>query len=182
MDARDDRDNRTWVVFELSYAGETAASEGALEGHLRGHFENPDIEIFIPYLSYCYDGRKSLFRVMEGYCFVSSGMDERLYTYAAQESPFLKQALSSGSGGSLVLLTVPERNVQELRDKLDMMVAVDIEDGMEVTVKRGACKGLEGTVVSLNKDSAQVLITMRTLRTIRTIPRFALSPKGEDNG
>ena len=174
----DDRDERPWVVFELTYAGEGLAAEGLLEEHLRNYFSK-DTQIFVPYLTYTYGGQTSVFNAMEGYCFVESGVEEdTLYIRAASESPFLKKVFSSGGYRSYpALLTVPDSNVQELQKRLDDMIAVEIEDGMEVEVRKGISQGLAGTVLSLSEDTAHVLITLRTLRTIRAFPRFALLPK-----
>lgn len=179
--AKDERDNLTWVVFELTRAGEKLAQEGLLESFLRKTLKTPDHEIFVPYLSYRYDGRVSLFNVMEGYAFVASGLDERLYFKATVDSPYLKSVLSYRSLGSgVVLQTVPDIKIRELRDNLAKMVAVEIREGMRVEITRGTCLGLVGVVQSLTDEDAFVLIQMRTLRTIRTIPRFALFPLGDE--
>lgn len=179
--AKDERDDITWVVFELTRAGERFAQEGLLEGYLRKILRAPDHEVFVPYLSYRYDGRISLFNVMEGYTFVASGLDERVYFRAIVDSPYLKSVLSHRSSGSgLVLQTVPDAKVRELRDSLAKMVAVEIQEGMKVEITRGICQGLSGVVQSLTPEDAFVLIALRTLRTIRTIPRFALFPVGDE--
>jgi transcription antitermination factor NusG len=140
----------------------------------------PGHEVFIPYLSYSYDGRGTVFNVMEGYAFVASGLDDRMYLDIVHSSPYLKGVLHSQGSGSLVLLTVPNSNVLDLKDRLSKMVAVEIQEGMEVEITRGICQGLSGKVVGLEEDVAHILISLRTLKTIRTIPRFALLPIGEN--
>jgi len=174
----DGRDDRSWVVLELSYKGERVAAEGQLHGVLVEALP-AETPIFIPYLSYTYEGKVNVFNVMEGYCFVASGLDERVYFNLVEASPYFNQVLHSHSGGNRfpVLLTVPETHVQDLQRKLADMVAVEITEGMRVEIRRGICRGLEGEVVALSAKNAQVLITLRTLRTIRTIPRYALLPK-----
>ena len=176
---RDDRDSLTWVVFELSSAGEAFASEGYLEEHLRQVISAPGHEVFVPYLSYAYDGRTALFNVMEGYAFAAAGLDERIYLNAVHQSPYLRGVLHYSGGNTIVLQTVPDSSVQELRDRLAEMVAVEIEEGMRVEITRGICQGLQGEVVGLTDGEAYVLVSLRTLRTIRTIPRFALLPVGD---
>jgi len=178
---RDDRDSQTWVVYELTSSGERAASEGLLEEHLKSILKTPSLEVFVPYLSYCYEERMALFNVMEGYAFAEYSLDDRLYLAVVHESPYLKGVLHSKSGGSLVLHTVPDQKVCELRDSLAEMVAVEIQIGMEVEITRGICQGLTGSVVGLEEDVAHVLITLRTLRSIRTLPRLALLPVGDDH-
>lgn len=181
MAERDNRDELTWVVFELTSAGERLAAEGHLEQYIREVLKcDAQHPIFVPYLSYQYGTRTSVFNVMEGYSFVASGLDDRVYLSAPYESPYLRSVLSSEIGRRTVLMTVPDSNVTELRDRLAQMVAVDIEEGMTVEIVRGNYQGLVGKVVALAEETAHVLIELRTLRTIRTIPRFALFPRGDD--
>jgi transcription antitermination factor NusG len=178
---KDNRDEVTWVVYELTSAGERMASEGQLEFYIQDALDlDLSHPVFVPYLSYRYGTRASVFNVMEGYCFVASGLDDRAYHSAVHNSPYLKSVLSSEMRGARVLMTVPNANVQELRDQLAQMIAVEIEEGMEVEIVRGQYQGLEGRVVALTDEMAHVLIEKRTLRTIRTIPRFALLPRGDD--
>jgi hypothetical protein len=175
---RDQRDELTWVVVELSSLGERTALAGELEPFLRDWF--PDQEIFLPYLNLVLDGRPIHFKVMEGYCFVSSGLSPEEYLYAARESPYLWQVLHS-KGRNLALHTVPDETVKELSHKLSLMVASDIGEGMRVRITRGACENLMGEVLSVDQEKgvAQVLIETRTLKTIRGIPCYALLPEGE---
>lgn len=182
MGERDKRDETTWVVFELTAAGERVASEGGLETYLRRVLSLGESHpVFIPYLSLTHGGRTTIFNVMEGYSFVAhSGLDERACLHAIQDSPYLRSVLHSKTGRSpAVLMTVPNSSVEDLKRQLSEMVAVEIEEGMEVEVVHGDYLGLTGTVLSLSADKAHVLIQMRTLRTIRTIPRFALLPRGD---
>ena len=173
---QDSRDIETWVVLELSAAGERLASKGTLEKYLRSLF--PDKSIFVPYLSYEFDGRSVLFNVMEGYCFVESGLDERYYISEARESPYLKRALYS-TGLNCTLNTVSREVVSQLSDQLSRMFAEDISVGMQVSVQRGVCSGLSGKVLSVNSSlgTAQVLVELRSLKTIRTLPCFTLLPQ-----
>lgn len=182
MAEKDDRDEITWAVFELTSAGERLASEGQLESYLRDTLELQEPHsVFVPYLMFVYGTRSTVFNVMEGYCFVAAGLDERRYFGAVYDSPYLKGVLSTDRGGGRVLMTVPDSSVEELRDRLCEMVAVEIEEGMPVEIVRGNYRGLIGRVVALTEDVAHVLIELRTLRTIRTIPRFALLPKEPTN-
>ena len=168
------------MVYELTSSGENVASQGGLEHHIKTLLRTPTLEVFVPYLSYTYENRTAVFNVMEGYCFVASGLDERAYLAIVHDSPYLKGVLNSRGGSSLALMTVPESSVQELKDRLAHMVAVEIQEGMRVRVSRGVCQGLDGKVVGLDGETAYVLINLRTLQTIRTIPRFALVPQGDE--
>ena len=58
MVERDNRDEITWVVYELTSAGERMAAEGQLEGYLRDVLDlDLDHPVFVPYLSYRYGTR-----------------------------------------------------------------------------------------------------------------------------
>lgn len=182
MGERDERDETTWIVFELKAAGERLAAEGGLESHLRRTLGLTDTHpIFVPYLSFTHGGRTTIFNSMEGYAFVAhSGVDDRTCFHSIVESPYLRSVLHSRPGkGPPVLMTVPNSSVETLRHKLREMISVDIEEGMEVDVISGEFVGLSGTVLSLSEEQAHVFIKMRTLRTIRTIPRFSLHPRGD---
>ena len=181
MADRDQRDEITWVVYELTHAGERLASDGELEGYLRRALKlDASHPVFVPYLTFQYGSRCSVFNVMEGYCFVASGLDDRAYVAVVSESPYLRNVLSTKGRGTITLMTVPHSSVIELQTRMGEMVAVEIEAGMVVEIVRGQYQGLEGQVVSLTAEMAHVLIELRTLRTIRTIPRFALLPRGDD--
>lgn len=181
MAEKDNRDEITWVVYELTASGERLASDGQLEAYLRETLSLPETHrVFVPYLTFQYGNRYTVFNVMEGYCFVAAGLDDRVYLTSVHDSQYLKSVLSSEMGGRTVLMTVPDSSVEELRDRLGQMVAVEIEEDMVVEIVRGQYRGLEGRVVSLTDEMAHVLIELRTLRTIRTIPRFALLPRGDD--
>lgn len=179
MAHRDERDNKTWVVYELTSAGETLAEEGQLERHLRSLFKDDCPEIFVPYLTYYCDGRLTLFNVIEGYCFVASRLDEREYFHVLLNNPYLRNVLHTpgGTRSGPVLHTVTEENVLDLRRQLSAML--DIREGMEVEVTRGTCKGLTGLVLGVNEEYVHLLLTLRTLKTIRTVPRYAVLPKGD---
>jgi len=174
----DARDGSTWVVLELSGAGERLAAQGLLERHLENVFKGR--RVFVPYLAFEYEERSILFNVMEGYSFVESGLDERFYISVAVDSPYIRNALHS-RGLNLTLSTVSDEVVQNLSDQLSRMFAEDVSIGMRVEVRRGLCKGLHGHVLSVNRElgTAQVLVELRSLKTIRTMPCFALIPKEE---
>jgi len=183
MGGRDGRDEKTWVVYELTSSGEVLAAKGDLEPHLEVLFrESPLDDIFVPYLSYKCDGRVVLYNVMEGYCFVSSGLEEFRYFKAVEDSPYLWKVLhtSGGRNGSPALTTVTDAAVRDLKGKLSDMLTLRV--GMQVHIRRGICKGLVGKVVGISGSQVHVLISLRTLNTIRTIHKFAILPVGDSDG
>ena len=177
----DARDETTWVVLELTSQGERMAEDATLEEILRDLLGAPtDHPIFIPYLSYLYAGVRSLFNVMEGYAFVGTGLDDHAYFHLLQ-SNYIKQVMSRPMGGHLrVLETIPDVAVRDLRQQLCELIAVEIQDSMEVQVTEGPYTGIFGSVVGIESDHALVLIEMRSLRAIKRLPRFLLRPRGDD--
>ena len=178
---KDERDQKTWAVFELTYQGEKAAAEGELEKYLKTTFGATSSQIFVPYRSYICDGRKTLFNVMEGYCFVEYFLDTRDYLSSVFGSPFLKSVLHSRTGYQQILHTVPNSKIEELREKLRNMAVSTLSIGDQVIISKGIYEGISGEVLSLTDKEACVHIKLRSLEAIRNIPRFALTPIGEEN-
>ena len=173
------KEGRTWVVFELTSVGEKCAKEGTLETFLRSNFKSA--EVFIPYVSFTHLNRSALLNVMEGYFFVEYCLEDSRYTSLVGNA-YVKSVLHTGSERAITLLTVPELKVVELQDRLSSMIAAELQEGMLVKVDRGALKGLSGRILSFSGDYAQIIIELRTLKAIRTVPRFALCPQEDADG
>jgi transcription antitermination factor NusG len=176
-DKKDERDMRTWAVFELSPLGEASAEKGEIDAYLIDLFGRR-LEIFVPYAIYQQEGRREVFSVMEGYVFVEHCLDDREYLHVVHENPYLKKVLHSKIAGNLALHTVPERSIQELKDRLAKEVAVEIQEGMQVEVVRGLFRGLSGVVLKVEEEEAFVRFSMRSLHTVRTVKRYFLMPCG----
>jgi hypothetical protein len=179
--SRDVRDDQTWVVFELSYAGVQLAAQGELESHLREVLRSADLPVFVPSVNYQYGGKAYTFSVMEGYAFCASVLPEQEYLNAVHRSPNLKGVLHYTGGSVTVLQTVSQVAVDELKQSLGKMVAEEVAEGMRVVVTEGDYKNMRGQVVHAEGDDAQVFFDeLRTLKIIKEIPRFALRPLGDD--
>ena len=148
---------------------------------MRDLFGLDEKQVFIPYLTFEYEGRVSVYNVMEGYCFVRYMLDDSRYLKPLESSPFLKTVLHSKRGRTVIFKTVLDRVVDGLRAQLSEMAVVDLEVGMKVEIVHGVCQGLEGTVVSMVGEDVGVHIKLRSLETVRVIPKLALLPAGEDD-
>jgi len=173
---KDVRDEKTWLVFELTHLGEKSAVTGELEKHLKGLFGVKSGQVFIPYKVCMCDGKKTLLNVMEGYCFVEYLLDSREYLSASTDSPYLKSVLHSKVGYSYTLHTIPNAHLEGLREKLNAMASSTLAVGDRVMVIRGTFEGVEGEVIDLTEENASVFIRMRSLEAVRVLPKFALSP------
>lgn len=175
---KDVRDEKTWLVFELSHLGEKSAVTGELEKHLKDLFGLKSGQVFIPYKIVVCDGRKTLLNVMEGYCFAEYALDSRDYIVGVKGSPYLKNILHSKIGYSYSLHTIPNSHIQELKEKLNEMASSSLAVGDRVVILRGVYEGIEGEILSLQEETACIVIRMRSLQAVRVLPKYVLSPVG----
>lgn len=176
----DARDETTWMVLELTSRGEQAAEEGDLESLLRKQaglsYDHP---VFVPVQTFMHQGSRTVFTAMEGYAFVASGVDHDTQSKLGN-NPYVKRLLSRGRGVRRVVETVPDAKVRELRQELALLIGAELQEGARVLISDGPLRGITGKVLELTEADAAVLIEMRSIRAIRTIPRFLLQPVGED--
>lgn len=176
----DARDETTWMVLELTSRGDQAAEEGDLESLLRKQASLDHAHpVFIPVATFFHQGSRTVFTAMEGYAFVASGVDYNTQTKLGN-NPYVKRILSRGRGVRRVVETVPDSKVQEIRQELARLIGIEIHEGARVRISDGPLRGITGKVLELTDADAAVLIEMRSIRTIRTIPRFLLHPVDED--
>jgi transcription antitermination factor NusG len=173
---KDIRDEKTWLVLELTHLGEKTAVTGELENHLKDLFGLSSGQVFIPYKICICDGKKTLLNVMEGYCFVEYALDSRDYIVGVRGSAYLKSILHSKIGYSYSLHTIPNSHIQELKEKLNEMASSSLNIGDRVVILRGIYEGVEGEILSLQEETACVVIRMRSLEAVRVLPKYALSP------
>lgn len=183
---RDERDAQTWVVLELTRAGERLLEEGKMEATLRRQLNCGDAHpIFIPAVFYPPirpDDVPVILSVTEGYVFVAAGLPDGDF-YALETTPFVKKVLSArGPGGMRVLMTVPDHSLAELRQGLDKLVASSISLGMNVRVQYGILAGLEGAIISDNGDTVDIYVEMRSLRLLRRLPKTSVRPVKSPGG
>jgi len=178
MGPADARDRRTWVVVELSRMGEQRAEEGTLTSLFRKELSlDEDFPIFIPCISYKRKGKLIVLNMMEGYAFIATGIEESHYIALGHNSPYVKQVMTQRSGAGIpTLSTVTDDSLEEIRVGLQAMLAVELDNDMEVRVAEGPYRGLSGQVIGMDKEYAHVLIAMRSLTAIRRIPKIMLRP------
>lgn len=177
----DYRDSTTWVVLELTRAGEQKVEEGTFEESLRDSLGVEDSwPIFVPSKTYSKGGRKVTVHLMEGYAFVASGLDEVEYFRAEQEKKLIARVITTHSGSVRVLSTLTESQIKKLRKQLNQRIASDIIAGMSVEITSGKYKGLEGVVETVLEDMAVVYVKLRALEVLATIPRIFLEARLED--
>lgn len=172
----DPRDQRTWVAIELTQQGEIKAIEGTLERSLRQDLRlDPDHPVFIPIALYKRNGKITPIHLMEGYCFVASGLDEVAY-YALENTAYVSQVMSTRQGKHKFryLSTITDAQVEEMRLKLRQMVTGEIPLQSLVAILDGPYRGLNGRVCGLDENNGFIRITLRSLDVVATIPRIFL--------
>jgi hypothetical protein len=172
------RDNRTWVVIELTRAGELKVEEGTIADLLRKALGVDDAyPVFVPSVSYMAGNRRTTLHLMEGYAFVASGLPEVQYLNLEGVCPYVRRVLTSKSpSGMRVLQVIPDAGVQDMRQQLSEHVSADVLPGMHVNVTEGVYANLDGEVVDVQGSDAHVRFTLRSIDIITSIPRVFLTP------
>jgi len=76
----DQRDSRTWVIIELTRAGEAKVEDGSLADAIRKALAVDETHsVFVPSLTYMAGNRRTTVHLMEGYAFVESCLPEVRY-------------------------------------------------------------------------------------------------------
>jgi len=162
----------------LSFAGEKLARSGELVAYLKSTFPQT-VDFFIPYATFTHLDKSSLINVMEGYFFIEYSLEDYKYL-SLVGTRYINNVLHDGQGRGATLLTVPDEKVSDLRSRLSSMIASELEVGMNVRVNRGPLQGICGVLLSFDGNYAQILIELRTLKAIRTVLRFELTPEDCD--
>ena len=171
----DRRDRTTWVALELTRHGEKLVEDGTLAAELRKLLDvEEEWPVFIPARVYEKKGKRVTVHLMEGYAFVSTGLDEVRY-FRLEHSKLVEQVMATRSTrGIRVLSVIPDTKVSDLRRQLNEEVASDIIPGMVVTVTDGTYSKLEGIVMDTEGDHAVVRFELRSLEVISKIPKVFL--------
>jgi transcription antitermination factor NusG len=140
--------------------------------------------VFVPYASYSKGGRSVSVRLIEGYAFVGSGLEETKY-FALERGPYVGRVMSSrGAHNMRVLQTVPDQRIQALMTQLREQVASDLEIGTNVRITGGNYLHLEGVIVDLTDDRAAVRIKLRSRDVVAFLPKVfidAVTDAAEDS-
>jgi hypothetical protein len=179
---RDERDAPTWVVLELTRAGERLIEEGRLEHVLRQHLRcSAEHQIFIPTVVYNADdpNERIVLSATEGYAFIAAGISESLL-FRLEDLPFVKKVMSTRdpSTGMRVCMSVTDKDLQQIRDQLSKLISSTLLPEMDVTITHGHLAGMQGKILTEDpaSDSVDVYIELRSLRLIRRVAKSAVRP------
>jgi transcription antitermination factor NusG len=173
----DRRDETTWIAVELTKAGELKIEDGTLASAIRRDLGvESTFPLFIPSTTYKKGGKTITVHLMEGYCFIASGLPEVKY-FKLEKQPYVESVMSTVGGPHKMrtLSVIPNRDIEKLKKQLQDQLASDIEENAWVKVVRGKFKGLEGRVLTLlDERHAWVQFELRSLHRVTPIPRVFL--------
>ncbi len=171
----DNRDQRTWVVLEVSALGEQRIDDGTLESVLRRDLDvDESLPIFIPAVQTMRLGRPVTIHLMEGYVFISSGLEDYKYI-ALERKPYVNRVLTVRQPGGLRQLQVlPDRKIQELQKNMRDTLSQDVRVGAPATVTGGNYNNLTGKVLHIVDDWAVLHFSFRSAEIIAKVPRAML--------
>jgi len=168
----DHRDDKTWVVIELSRFGELRVEEGSLEKIIRRDLDvDSEYPIFIPAASYVKNGKTITIQLLEGYAFVASGLPETKY-FKLEKRNYVNQVMSARATNLMrALQVITNDEVENMRVRLRSLVASELTEGDLVRVVEGRYSGLDGEVVDVfDGDYATVSFIFRSLSVLATMP------------
>lgn len=175
----DPRDAQTWVTLELTPLGQTRVEEGSLEDDILDALDAPfHWPVFVPSRTYRRGNKVKTVHLVEGYAFVGTGMDEQRY-FALERSPtkLVKKVMSTDTvGGMRVLHTLKDDVIEKWRCSLRDEITSDITEGMLVSITEGMFSNLEGQVLDVDGEHADVLINLRSAQGIARLPKYYLDP------
>lgn len=176
----DHRDGKTWVTLELTTLGEIKVEEGILEKIIRKEVSDDNIEIFIPVSQYRQNGRKVTLHLLEGYFFISTGLDDMSY-FDLEHTPYIENVFSTITPNGLrVLSTIKNDYIEDMKNQLRGMSCKGLKQGDEVNIVMGAYKKLTGTLIEMEDEKVYVSINLRSLSAIVELPNAYISAVGEE--
>ncbi len=171
----DKRDQKTWVILELTRQGEQKVADGVFEGVIRKAMQlDPSHGVFIPSMTYRKAGRIVTLHLMEGYAFVESGLPDTLYLKLEGHQDIRRVMSSASPSGMKTPHTLSDSEIAKMRDKLRKMVMGDVTPGSTVNISDGPYKGMDGQVLDVEADYAILKIEMRSLAIVTKIPQVFL--------
>lgn len=164
------------MVLELTLQGEALIDEGKLLKVLTQDLGYPEnVDIFIPSIIYDKGERHVALHLMEGYVFISSGLEDREY-FQLERFSYIENVLSFvNTSGIRTLKTLPDSEVILLKEKLRSISVTDVSYGDIVEITDGDYKGLQGRIIDKEGVDAYVNICLRSLEVIVEIPTAFIS-------
>lgn len=170
-----------WIAVELSPLGDQKVEEGKLESILRGLLPKSDypISIFVPAAQIHKNGRPYMYRLMEGYAFIEGSLRDTDY-FKLERSPYIDSVMSFPSEESIrTCKRIPNSDIQTLQNKLYSISSSNLSVGNWVSILNGSYARMEGEVVNIRDNVADVLIELRSLKMIVPINNTSLEIQEE---
>ncbi len=160
----------------MSPLGESLIRDGLYEGEIRKALGvSEDWPVFVPTKIFDKDGKKVVLTLMEGYCFVGTGLDEVRY-FRLENGRLVTKVMSQIINSMRVLHVLQNSKVEEIRQKMAQEIASDFQVGMRVSPTVGPFSGLEGVITLDQGEKAQVHFSFRSRKIWKTFPKVLLTP------
>jgi hypothetical protein len=179
---KDNRDEQTWVVVELTRSGNRLLEESRLEPILRAHLGcSEDYPIFIPTVVFNTDDPDSriVLSATEGYVFIASGLSDVSY-FHLESLPFVRQILTHKDPvtGIRVCQSIRESSLQHIRNQLDALIGDTLAEGMDVRIVHGNLAGIHGKIVHTppGAEYVDVMLSFRSIQMLKRFPRSSIQP------
>lgn len=168
----DKRDQRGWVAIELTREGESYAEDNTLVDRLRYDLGCEDSHpIFVPCAT-MYKGDEVVnVHLMEGYCFVACGLSDTAY-FRLESTSYVKQVLSTTLPNLWykIIKVIPNENIRDMQKQLDKLKTKGVTHGDRVKIMNGKYRTMEGKVLDVVGDHADVFFQLRSLQAIVRLP------------
>lgn len=168
--------DRYWITVELSNIGEQKLAEGELQRILRMHLDSDDVPIFSPSAKFIKktNQKSEIFHLIQGYIFVGSGLKLRKYL-DLEETPYVSRIFyDTLSDGQIQLKLLPNSKIEGMREELSKMMLGAISVGDTVLINSGLYQGIEGQIIAISENDANVELKFRSMVIITKLPRIFL--------
>ena len=178
----DRRDKPTWVVVEINNLAEEKIYDGRFLSSVRNALRiGEEHEIFTPWELIKNSRSVELVEVMEGYFFVRTGLPEHEY-FNLERLDFVEKVLCTPSSSRMrIIQVIGNDSVEELKNKLKVMLTCDLQRGEKVVVSEGNLRNLDGEILEvLSDEEVLVYFEFRSLKLAATMPKFFLKRVEEE--
>ena len=162
--------------MELTKLGEQRVEEGKIEDDLLDALGAPwHWPIFVPSKIYIKNDRVLPVHLVQGYVFVASGLPADTYfSLEHDRRKIVNKVLSERRRGTRIIGEIGNDYIRRLRKKLSEEINSDIKEGVYVRITGGSYMNLEGQVVDVGPEKAQVRIELRSIMLITQVPKLFL--------
>jgi len=164
-----------WVILELTSRAE-GEDPDLVSQSIQSTFKGA-AEIFVPAAVTQVGNDRVVHYLVDGYAFIRRGEHKVSSFLRLEGTKYVNSVLTeTGSGNRRQLSTVPNRDIERMRNQIAAEVDQGICIGDKILIISGPYRNIEATVVEEipELDQVQVFVSLRSKKTIVTLPRSFL--------